>query len=551
MAEGWRDSLNQPRCEPELHRRTAEAAQAADAVAELVNLHGLLAGEVMVLARTRATLGHVAQALAERGLPHVVAEPLALHESPEALDLAAVLDVLASPGHDIALARALKSPLFGASDADLLWLSRQAQGAVPWRVALLAAGAFPSSALARARALLADWVAVAAQWPPHDLLDRIVHQGDLVARLSAAVPPARRVAALQAVDALLAAALEQQGGRFITVYGFVRELRAGRLRTTGVAPSAAVRLLTVHGAKGLEARAVVVVDADPERRPAGRAMLLVDWPVERPAPRRVAFLRSEGRVPPSLTDLCAVEAAAGQREELNGLYVAMTRAREWLVFSRTEPHARGAARPWWARVEARAEPWVPAEASTPAAGADATVSVPTLPALAWRAAATVPMAPADAAAARLGQAVHRVLEWAGQPGGGLAAAELPAASAAAATAFALPAWAADRVLSIAHQVLTSPACARFFGGAALRWAGNEVPVADAGEALRIDRLVALDGGEGAAVWWVLDYKLQVGPASLPGYRAQLQRYVAAVQALQPGDVVRGAFITGQGGLVEL
>ena len=77
-----------------------------------------------------------------------------------------------------------------------------------------------------------------------------------------------------------------------------------------------------------------------------------------------------------------------------------------------------------------------------------------------------------------------------------------------------------------------------------------------GETLRIDRLVALAEGEGEGEggrlsWWVLDYKLHGTPAELPAYREQLQRYRAAVQALQPGDTVRGAFITGRGELVEL
>ena len=83
-----------------------------------------------------------------------------------------------------------------------------------------------------------------------------------------------------------------------------------------------------------------------------------------------------------------------------------------------------------------------------------------------------------------------------------------------------------------------------------RLAGNEVPVADAGEVLRIDRLVELDEA-GERTWWVLDYKLRHTPQVLAEYRAQMLRYRAAVQALQPGAAVRCAFITGAGELVEL
>ena len=66
---------------------------------------------------------------------------------------------------------------------------------------------------------------------------------------------------------------------------------------------------------------------------------------------------------------------------------------------------------------------------------------------------------------------------------------------------------------------------------------------------RIDRLVALQDPAGTS-WWVLDYKLQGAPAADAANREQLQRYVDAVQRLQPGERVRGAFITGAGELVE-
>ena len=74
------------------------------------------------------------------------------------------------------------------------------------------------------------------------------------------------------------------------------------------------------------------------------------------------------------------------------------------------------------------------------------------------------------------------------------------------------------------------------------------PLAWCGQALRVDRLVALDEG-GRTVWWVLDYKLQSDPTGVPAYRDQLRAYVEAVQALQPDDEVRGAFITGRGAVL--
>ncbi|HLL18401.1 MAG TPA: 3'-5' exonuclease, partial [Rubrivivax sp.] len=457
-------------------------------------------------------------------------------------------------GHDLSLAQALKSPLFGASDDDLLWLSQKARELkLPW-LAALAWVVPPSQALLRARGLLAGWCDAAGWLPPHDLIDRVVAEGELLQRLAATVPEARRDTALHAVQSLLHAALAFDGGRYPSLYGFVRELKSGRAMAPAAVPSDAVQLLTVHGAKGLEARAVFIIDADSEVPQAERATLLVDWPVDRSAPRRLAFIRSEARVPASLAELFQDESTARHREEINGLYVAMTRAREWLFFSRTEPQSR-AARTWWQRVERLAQD-APAAASPatvaplPTASSSELIAVPVLPTLKHSARSPGPVAlPFDPVAARLGQAVHRVLEWAAQPGA--AALDLVTAATAAVQSLGLPTGEAVKVASIAGAVLSSPACGQFFSGAALRWAANEVPVADAGETLRIDRLVALAGPEGKTTWWVLDYKLQLPRAALPAYHAQLRRYVAAVRLLQPTDEVRAAFITGQGELVEL
>ncbi len=99
-------------------------------------------------------------------------------------------------------------------------------------------------------------------------------------------------------------------------------------------------------------------------------------------------------------------------------------------------------------------------------------------------------------------------------------------------------------------IVEHPDGARFFRGPQIRWSGNEVSISDAGEVLRIDRLALVDDADGPA-WWVLDYKLSHAPEELDEYRAQLLRYRAAVARAQPGEVVRCAFVTGDGRLVEV
>lgn len=592
--ETWRDSLTEPRREAEEQLLEAEARQVAAAVAELIASHGLAAGEIMVLARRNVVLAAVAEALARQGIAYAITEGLALGDVPEVQDIVALLDALVSPGHDLALARALKSPLFAATDDELLWLAGRAKALrCSWLRALLREGAAAGSehpALGRASALLPGWMSAVLALPPHDALDRIVHEGDVVARFAAAVPAARRGLALRAIDDLLAAALGEggqrefpvsSGGRFAEPYGFVRALRAGTRVLQSAAPADSVQLLTVHAAKGLEARAVIVADSHGARARPSQAQLLVDWPAHRHAPAKVAFVRSRQTLAPSLEPLLQAEAEAAAREELNALYVAMTRASEWLVFSGIEPASAGPGPTWWSRVAEVAPVWGPVR--TAGRGEERTetryIDVPVLPPL------QQPPAPigarpeaaertAGGEAVALGSALHRALEWITRPGAPIEPTGHAAACRAAARAFGLDSAQAAVVQRAVRAVLGSSEAARFFDPALLLEAANEVTLVHEGEVLRIDRLVALPAAGATAkapaaastpaaataapvrrTWWVLDFKLGDDPERSPlfaePYRRQVARYCAAVRASQPGDEVRAAFITGAGRLVPI
>lgn len=556
----WRNSLTTPRELPEDSLRTLECRQAARWIAAQL-AQGRPPGQIMVLARKREPLSVLQDELRALHIAAVQPEKKNLADAPEVQDVVALLDALVSPGHDLSLARALRSPLFNLPDsalAHLAGLKREAQArqlAVSWHELLRQGdshgeGSLLPEPLAGVGAVLARWQAWVQALPPHDALDAIYHDEingqDVPARFAAAAPAPLRASVVANLGALLGAALQMDGARFLTPYALVRALRAGGARAPALAGEGTVRLLTVHGAKGLEAPLVLMLDTDAEAPKAETMGVLVEWPGEDEAPRRFAFLASESRPPACTADALAAEQAARQREELNALYVAMTRAREALVLSSIQPH-RAAPASWWQRLLPLAEPMdAPAQAVvTATSGAQpATFVMQKLPpAPVQPAAMPVPMDDDDTPTARLGKAMHRLLEW-WRPGSeGWSAQQRLSVQ----REFALAPEQINEAAAMAQRILKG-------GGAwawdrtVVDWQGNEVVIHHANEALRLDRLVhRRDTGE----WWVLDHKTAARPELQPGLQDKMNNYRAAVQAAYPQAVVRAAYLTAQGKLVNV
>ncbi|TAM34997.1 MAG: DNA helicase UvrD, partial [Burkholderiaceae bacterium] len=118
----WRDSLTTPRELPEETLRTLECRQAAQWLAQQLQA-GLPPKDIMVLARKRDRLAVMQEELRALHIPSQQPEKTDLGEAPEVRDIVALLDALVSPSHDLSLAQALKSPLFGVSDAELVQIA--------------------------------------------------------------------------------------------------------------------------------------------------------------------------------------------------------------------------------------------------------------------------------------------------------------------------------------------------------------------------------------------------------------------------------------------
>ena len=305
-----------------------------------------------------------------------------------------------------------------------------------------------------------------------------------------------------------------------------------------------VRILTIHGAKGLEAPVVWLLDANAAPRGQDAWDLLVDWPPQAAAPAHVSFYGRQHDHGAARAPLFDAELAAAAREELNLLYVAITRARQVFIASGIENAKAGGQTPFRLLEAAlgtlcgglaHGDEW--SVAASPASGAASPpVSVAAhlpapLPAVGERRSLS-------GDAERFGVLLHAVLERRseGMPDDGWW------------TALGFDDEDYRRVLPVAERVLAASALQRFFDQAQYRRAWNEVDLSTrAGALLRIDRLVEFDDA-----FWVLDYKSsRSDSARLDEYRQQVADYCTAVADVFPGKAVRGALIFGDASLLEV
>lgn len=563
--EDWRDSLTEARHTEEESNKAKECKEAARWLAQylqtgVINNEPVKAGNVMVLSRKRERLNLMQIELNALGIPAQQPEKNELADMPEVQDIIALLDVLVSPQHNLSLAQVLKSPIFGFDDDDLVQIALKAKPSEPTLPPLWWWDVVASDARLEA---LARWQTLVNSLPPHDALAAIYTEGAILEKYASAALPAQRESVLANLRALLAATLEVDQGRYITAYSLIRKLKKGGIKAPVRANAAAVQLLTVHGAKGLEAKLVLMLDTDAEAKNAPSMGILVDWPGESPHPQRFVFLASEARVPACTAPLLEKEKAERQREELNALYVALTRCRNVLVFSSLQAH-RGQKPSWWERLLPHAEKEVKAEdkAISPAIPEiPKTPKTPEIPEtfefLCLQNTPATPVEYADEAIdliaeeekeeenkeddldSRMGQAMHRLLER-----------YIPAKGFSPAERIAKEFDLSPEQMAIATtwaQEIVNGEGAWAWDSTQIQWQGNEVALNERGRLLRIDRLVQDIKGQ----WWILDYKSAHQPELDSALRDQLLRYCAAVSKVYPDDRVRTAFLTAQGKLIEI
>lgn len=583
-----RDPLTEALADEEQSLAAREGAQVAARIRALIAARlpvavdgqpprALVYADVMILARERTHLRAIEQALSDARIPFVGSARGGLLDTLLARDLMALLRLLDSPQRDLDLAQVLRSPMFAASDEDLVQLALARDDGRDWwsRLQALAARKAGSATLIRAAGAIGEWLAAASRLPAHDLLDRIDNELDLASRYEAAMPADRRIRVN--LGALMQQVLNIDQGRYPTLGHLnqaLAKLAAAGKDAPDEAPPAtadAVRVMTVHASKGLEAPAVFVVNTAPT--PSSRdAGWLVDWPSDADRPGAFVLIGAKPERDARSDELIEARRKKQDREVLNLLYVASTRARQYLFISAFAQKQEDRLRRWHQHavdamnrlvadqgnqpldaapegtlgIRLGAFPVLPANVAVdaeavPAESPQLRVRLPPLP----RSAAS----PSGHGAARdpdavlRGRAIHWLIE---QLARGLAlqaeglVARLETQFGETVDPSLSGGWLAE-----AQAVFTAPSLAMLFEARSLRRAWNEVPVQwqtrDGSQCSGvIDRLT--DDGERL---WIIDYKTAPRPDAehlVAQHRAQLEAYAEAIGKVFPGRAIRAGLV---------
>jgi ATP-dependent helicase/nuclease subunit A len=328
-------------------KRRAEARVVAARVAALIRDEGVPASDVVLLLRAATDMAVFERALEEQGLSTLAAGGRGYWGRQQVLDLCAYLGALANPRDELALFGLLASPLVGLSADGLAILARAAKAGARWDALAAAFCADEASSLPEAlpdadRVALENfgpWFAAERERAPRrgldELLERVVDRTGYDLHVLG-LPGGRRRWANVLKLQRLAAGFEARRGR--DVRGLIdlatAELEAEARETDApveLGDASAIRLMTMHAAKGLEFPIVVVADLGRTGRNDTDDLLVRGDRVG----LRLRTVDGASAKTLEWEALRDEQAAADAEEERRILHVAMTRAEERLILSGT------------------------------------------------------------------------------------------------------------------------------------------------------------------------------------------------------------------------
>lgn len=348
-------------------RRITPVEQLAEALAERIATRigtpgaegrPITAGDMLVLVRRRTALDRLLlRALKRRGVPVVNLLRAGLLDRPAVQDLLALCDVLLLPEDDLSLACVLTSPLGGLTDAQMMELAmHRPPGRTLWEELGRRSAERPE--WEAARSFIARLLGRVDFDPPQALLSEALAGLGGRARLLRRLGPE----AADAIDELMAAALAWSTTHPVSLQGFVHWLRENDAETRAEPEAAgdAVRLMTVHGSKGLQASCVILADTTglPDRSKTGllwatHAAADTGWDADgigQASAELPLWLPGAAYGFPAAERLKEAVAAAELREYNRLLYVALTRAADELLVCGWRGTDKLDPRCWYARV---------------------------------------------------------------------------------------------------------------------------------------------------------------------------------------------------------
>ena len=305
----------------------------------------LAPGDVLVLVRRRDELARaLVGALKQRGVAVAGLDRLKLTEQPAVQDLLALADALLLPEDDLTLACVLTSPLGGLTDDSLMALAMQRPGSL-WQA--LRGRAAEREDWRFAHSFFAALLTRADYVSPHVLLSEAL--GPLGGR--ARIFSRFGAEAAEPIDELLNAALAYGRTHPPSLQGFLAWLRrsGAEVKRQAEAAGDAVRVMTVHGAKGLQAPVVILPDTT--ALPPDEGALL--WQKDERSGVSVPLWAPRKGLRCLVTDGLRLAVRQQAMEEHNRLlYVALTRAEDRLLICGLEP-GRGVPETAWYPLIAR------------------------------------------------------------------------------------------------------------------------------------------------------------------------------------------------------
>ncbi|HEY2444641.1 MAG TPA: double-strand break repair helicase AddA [Rhizomicrobium sp.] len=277
-------------------------------------------GDIMVLVPRREPFAsELIRQLKLGGVPVAGADRIQLNEQIAVMDLVALGRFTLLPEDDLNLAALLRSPLIEFSEEELYALA-ESRGSTLWNEIVSRRGEWP--ALESAHAFLAECRSRADFAPPFEFYAQALGpQGGrkrLLARLGAE--------ANDSIDEFLSLALAYEQLNTLSLEGFLHWLEAGdaQIKRDMERGRDEVRVMTVHGAKGLEADIVILPDTTTIPQSSGHHGALFY------AGDAVAFPVRDAEAPEQVRKAKAEADDAALREHRRLLYVALTRARDEL-----------------------------------------------------------------------------------------------------------------------------------------------------------------------------------------------------------------------------